>query len=161
MHERPQAALFHALRELGYRITADRDHLPAEIRGEGPRAAACHISIEESSQFASALLLCAQAGGWKVNLAGEALEGRRLRRHDPRIDRQAFPHAGGTFQIEPDASSASYFLAADWLAGGLPGMSVNVAAFPHLELADRRRLPRNSFPCPNAFPAPATSATAS
>ena len=29
MHERPQAALFHALRELGYRIDATNDKLPA------------------------------------------------------------------------------------------------------------------------------------
>jgi 3-phosphoshikimate 1-carboxyvinyltransferase len=28
---------------------------------------------------------------------------------------KAFPHGGGTFQIEPDASSGGYFLAADWV----------------------------------------------
>ena len=67
MHERPQAALFQALRELGYRVESPNDKLPALIHGAGPRAAKCRVSIEESSQFASALLLCAgsrrMAGG--------------------------------------------------------------------------------------------------
>ena len=38
MHERPQAALFQALRELGYRIESPNDKLPALIHGAGPRA---------------------------------------------------------------------------------------------------------------------------
>src|SRR5213593_5024615 len=33
MHERPQAALFHALRKLGYQIDAGQDKLPALIHG--------------------------------------------------------------------------------------------------------------------------------
>src|SRR6266850_5199428 len=37
MHERPQAALFQALRELGYRIDSTNDKLPALIHGGGPR----------------------------------------------------------------------------------------------------------------------------
>ena len=35
MHERPQAALFQALRELGYRIDSPNDRLPAMIHGAG------------------------------------------------------------------------------------------------------------------------------
>ena len=38
MHERPQAALFQALRELGYRVDSPNDRLPAVIHGTGPRA---------------------------------------------------------------------------------------------------------------------------
>src|SRR5580693_6991632 len=60
MHERPQAALFKALRELGYRIDSPNDKLPATIFGTGPREGKCTVSIEESSQFASALLLCSK-----------------------------------------------------------------------------------------------------
>ena len=129
MHERPQGALLHALRELGYRIEADRDHLPAVIHGTGPRAARCKISIDESSQFASALLLCAAAGDWTVKLTGEALEDAAY----VAMTRQliaTFPREGGKFQIEADASSASYFLAADWLFGRQPGTRIEVAAFP-------------------------------
>src|SRR5439155_3693125 len=65
MHERPQAALFSALRELGYRIESPNDKLPAVIYGVGPKSGKCRVSIEESSQFASGLLLCAQVGGWE------------------------------------------------------------------------------------------------
>src|SRR5581483_3763499 len=38
MHERPQAALFHALRELGYRVESEQgnDKLPARIVGASP-----------------------------------------------------------------------------------------------------------------------------
>jgi 3-phosphoshikimate 1-carboxyvinyltransferase len=37
MHERPQAALFEALRGLGYRIDDTGGKLPAVIHGGGPR----------------------------------------------------------------------------------------------------------------------------
>src|ERR1043166_2718161 len=65
MHERPQAALFKALRELGYRVDSANDRLPATIVGPDarqrvPTTRSCVVSLEESSQFASALLLCAK-----------------------------------------------------------------------------------------------------
>src|SRR5204863_8474735 len=41
MHERPQAALFQALRELEYRIESPNDKLPAVIYGAGPKAGKC------------------------------------------------------------------------------------------------------------------------
>ena len=114
MHERPQAALFKALRELGYRIDSPNDKLPALIFGTGPRPAKCRVGIEESSQFASALLLCAEVGRWQVEVTGQSAE------ESPYVAMTAkliktFPEAGGTFQIEPDASSASYFWAAGFL----------------------------------------------
>ncbi len=115
MHERPQAALFHALRELGYRIDSPNDRLPAVIHGRGPRAGQCRVSIEESSQFGSALMLCARAAGWRVSVTGEnAEESAYLRMTSELI--KVFPRTGGTFRIEPDASSGSYF----WAAGALP-----------------------------------------
>ena len=129
MHERPQAPLFHALRELGYRIHAERDHLPAVIHGAGPRPGVCKISIDESSQFASALLLCAKAGGWIVKLSGDALEDAAYVAMTRELI-ATFPHEGGDFQTEADASSASYFLAVDWLFERRPGSHVKVAAFP-------------------------------
>jgi 3-phosphoshikimate 1-carboxyvinyltransferase len=110
MHERPQAALFEALRELGYRIDSENDKLPAIIHGVGPLSGKCQVSIEESSQFASALLLCAKTGGWQIEVVGYNSE------ESPYITMTeklivAFPHSGGSFEIEPDASSASYFFA--------------------------------------------------
>jgi len=127
MHERPQAPLFAALRALGYRIDSAHDRLPADIHGSGPRPAACRIDISESSQFASALLLCAAAGGWEVELAGDSEQEAPY----VAMTRQlvaAFPRDGGAFQIEADASSASYFYAANWLLQ--PHARIGVAAFP-------------------------------
>jgi 3-phosphoshikimate 1-carboxyvinyltransferase len=111
MHERPQAALFKALRELGYRIDSANDKLPAIIYGTGPRAGKWTVSIEESSQFASALLLCANVGGWRVEVVGENAEESPYVAMTAKLI-EAFPKAGGSFQIEPDASSGSYFWAA-------------------------------------------------
>jgi 3-phosphoshikimate 1-carboxyvinyltransferase len=124
MHERPQAALFKALRELGYRVDSPNDKLLATIFGGRADPALrdqdarqrvptrnCTVSIEESSQFASALLLCAKTGGWKVEIVGEnAEESPYVAMTSKMIE--VFPHRGGKFQIEPDASSGSYFWAA-------------------------------------------------
>ncbi len=74
MHQRPQEALFNALRELGYCIDSVNDKLPATVHGTGPREGTCCVSIAESSQFASALLLCAKVGSWHVNVVGENAE---------------------------------------------------------------------------------------
>jgi 3-phosphoshikimate 1-carboxyvinyltransferase len=126
MHERPQAALFGALRELGYRVESPNDRLPALIYGGGPRAASCRVSIGESSQFASALLLCAQAGGWQVEVSGQNAEESPYVAMTRKLIAM-FPRGGGQFPIEPDASSASYFLAAGCLA---PGGVVVIRAGP-------------------------------
>jgi len=114
MHERPQAPLFKALRQLGYRIESANDNLPALIHGAGPRPAPCRVSINESSQFASALLLCAGAGKWQVALSGENAEESPYVAMTSKLV-AAFPKSGGGFQIEPDASSGSYFWAAGFL----------------------------------------------
>lgn len=119
MHERPQAALFSALRQLGYRIDATNDRLPAVIHGGGPRAGSCEVSIAQSSQFASALLLCATAGGWDVRVCGEnSDESPYVRMTEELL--QVFPCNGGSFAIEPDASSGSYFWGAAQLLIGSP-----------------------------------------
>ena len=153
MHERPQAALFQALRELGYRVDseANNDKLPVRIYGEGAERGsmsrstsetqkgvadiadvpageaaaghgpalrpqrACRVSIAESSQFASALLLSADVGEWRVEVVGEnADESPYVTMTSKLMD--AFPKKGGIFQIEPDASSGSYFWAAQEIA---------------------------------------------
>ena len=140
MHERPQGALFAALRELGYSIASPNDKLPAVISGSGPRPGArCRVRIEESSQFASALLLAAGRGGWHVTVEGESAE------ESPYVQLTsaivgAFPADGGDFAIEPDASSASYFWGADWLlrsseirvAGWMTASSQIDARFPEV-----------------------------
>ena len=115
MHERPQEALFSALRQLGYLVDSNTDRLPATIQGDGAHPdAACRVRINASSQFASALLLAATRGQWRVTIEGEDAEESPYVRLTSDII-AAFPSGGGTFDIEPDASSASYFWGADWL----------------------------------------------
>lgn len=127
MHERPQAALFAALRELGYRIESPNDRLPAVIHGAGPRPGRCRVSVAESSQFASALLLAGRVGGWEITVTGDNAEEQPYVEMTRQLVR-AFPEAGGRWEIEPDASSGSYFWAADWLLGGRG--RVRVARWP-------------------------------
>ncbi|MEI9963069.1 MAG: 3-phosphoshikimate 1-carboxyvinyltransferase [Limisphaerales bacterium] len=139
MHERPQAALFQALRELGYHVESENgnDRLPVKIYGHesfsdhkrivepfipkyqemltSEKPQSCKVSIEESSQFASALLLCAKVGNWKIEVVDENAEESPYVAMTLKL-MEAFPKNGGTFQIEPDASSGSYFWAADLLA---------------------------------------------
>ena len=120
MYDRPQKALFKALRELGYRIETEygNDRLPAFIEGSGPAPGAkCKVSIEKSSQFASALLLCSKVGEWTVKVEGENAEESPYVAMTSKM-MEVFPHKGGKFQIEPDASSGSYFWAA-----GVPELS--------------------------------------
>lgn len=145
MHERPQAALFSALRQLGYRIDSPNDRLPATIYGPGAireRGLAeanglrtCTVSIEESSQFASAMLLCSAIGGWNVKVIGENAEESPYVRMTIEM-LKLFPSQGGEFQIEPDASSASYFLALDAILGSstAPSGLIRVANWPSSDL---------------------------
>src|ERR1035437_3951116 len=141
MHERPQAALFKALRELGYRVDSPNDKLPATIFGRADPALrdqdarqrvptrGCTVRIKESSQFASALLLCAKTGGWKVEIVGENAEESPYVAMTSKL-MEVFPHRGGNFQIEPDASSGSYFWGAGWLFQDRESYPINVADWP-------------------------------
>jgi 3-phosphoshikimate 1-carboxyvinyltransferase len=112
MHERPQASLFQALRQLGYRIDSANDKLPAVIHGVGPKAGKCRVSVDESSQFASALILSGEIGQWQVQIEGANTEELPYVEMTRQLAK-ALPKNGGIFPIEPDASSGSYF----WAAG--------------------------------------------
>jgi 3-phosphoshikimate 1-carboxyvinyltransferase len=155
MHERPQAALFQALRGLGYRIDSANDKLPAIIYGTGPRKGSCVVSIEESSQFASALVLGAKIGGWQVRVTGEnAEESPYLAMTHKLIG--VFAANSGKFQIEPDASSGSYFWGAGWLCSngvavghaGRMGHSVMVLHWPLSDWQIDSKFP-NFLPLPD------------
>jgi 3-phosphoshikimate 1-carboxyvinyltransferase len=124
MHERPQGELFHALRRLGYRIDSENDNLPAVFHGTGPNEAACTVSLNESSQFASALLLSAGAGKWIVDFAGARLDEAPYVQMTQELIK-VFPEDGGEFAIEPDASSGSYFWGVNCIHEG-----VEVANWP-------------------------------
>ena len=126
MHQRPQASLLQALRSLGYRVDAPGDRLPAVIHGTGPRPGAARVSVAESSQFASALLLPGRVAGWEVGVSDANPDELPYVEMTRRLV-EAFPHGGGEFRIEPDASSGSYF----WGAARLLGRNrVEVARWP-------------------------------
>jgi 3-phosphoshikimate 1-carboxyvinyltransferase len=150
MHERPQLELLAALRALGYAIDAPTDRLPLVVHGAGPRPGRAEVSVRQSSQFASALLLAGARGGWQVEVVGE--------NHDeqPYVEMtrgllRAFPPAGGDFAIEPDASSGSYFWGAGWLLGrqaATAGSEVTVAGWPRSGWQIDAEFPRQLPPPP-------------
>ena len=157
MHERPQASLFEALRSLGYQVHSPNDRLPALINGAGPRPGRCRVSIEASSQFASALLLSAAVGGWQVEISGNnSDEASYVAMTSKMVG--AFPKSGGTFQIEPDASSGSYFWALNQLPPPLmdrkehsepPGVDVQTSYLSAITVAD---WPRSHWQIDERFP---------
>jgi 3-phosphoshikimate 1-carboxyvinyltransferase len=84
------------------------------------------VSIAESSQFASALLLAGRTGKWQIEITGENAEESPYVRMTSELIK-VFPHQGGEFQIEPDASSGSYFWAAGFVATLVPGSSDDIS----------------------------------
>ncbi|MEC7882041.1 MAG: 3-phosphoshikimate 1-carboxyvinyltransferase [Verrucomicrobiota bacterium] len=129
MHERPQASLLQALRDLGYSIDSENDKLPITIHAGGPISGTCRVSIEESSQFASALLLLSKVGGWKIEIDGELGEKSPYVAMTSRLI-ERFPSQGGRWRIEPDASSGSYFWAAGHILSMDNGLPVQVVHWP-------------------------------
>ena len=142
MHERPQAALFEALRALGYAIDAPSGRLPA--RGARAGTAAGPDPGQRGRELA--VRLGPVAGGAGGRLAGRHRGGERRRaplRGDDRRPGAGLSPGGGAFVIEPDASSGSYFQAAGFLLADNPatrGSRVVVQGLAHLGLADRRRV---------------------
>ncbi|MED5279267.1 MAG: hypothetical protein VYD86_09110 [Verrucomicrobiota bacterium] len=129
MHERPQAALLQALRELGYRIDSENDRLPVTIHGQGPSGGSCRVDIAMSTQFASALLLGARIGRWQIGIDGEqGAASPYVAMTSSLID--VFPSRGGSFAIEPDASGGSYFWAAGHILSEAGSLPVQVARWP-------------------------------
>jgi 3-phosphoshikimate 1-carboxyvinyltransferase len=127
MSERPMAELFNALRQLGAGIDGDR--LPATIHARGLRRdLRVTVSASESSQFASALRLL----DVPVQMAesGEALAYVEM---TERMKQGFTPD----YAIEPDLSSASYFVAAGQVTGG----RVMVRGWPDKSLQVDGRFP--------------------
>ncbi|MGV3756240.1 MAG: 3-phosphoshikimate 1-carboxyvinyltransferase [Verrucomicrobiota bacterium] len=132
MHERPQASLFEALRQLGCRIDSANNKLPAVIHGSGPKAGSCAVSVDESSQFASALILSGEIGQWQVQIVGANHEELPYVEMTRQLVK-AFPRQSGVFSIEPDASSGSYFWAAETTVAQWPKSGWQIdAEFPKL-----------------------------
>ena len=147
MRRRPMQGLLAALRVLGAEIRcAGREgFLPLEIRARGLRGGAVTLDASESSQMLSALLMMAPlaaqpleiglAGGvrWPfVQMTARLMEDfgqppLERRGPDRLLAAAATPYRRPTagYEVEPDATAASYFLALPLVAGGrlaLPGL---------------------------------------
>jgi 3-phosphoshikimate 1-carboxyvinyltransferase len=162
MHERPQAPLLEALRALGCEIEAPGGKLPAVFHAAGPRPGRASISVGESSQFASALLLAAPVAGWEIEVTGANADELPYVEMTRALQR-SFPAAGGAFVVEPDASSGSYLWAAGWLLdrpGPTAGSRVTVRNGRARAGRSTPSSPATS-PCPRPCRASATWGTAS
>ncbi len=134
---RPMGPAIAALRALGCTVTEDGDagHLPIRVGGGPVAGGAVEVAGEVSSQFLSGLLLAGPAfpEGLAVRLTTSLVSepyvdmtahvlarfGATIERPDPRTFVVAGTgYQGGGFAVEPDASAASYLLAAAAITGG-------------------------------------------
>lgn len=131
---RPIGPLLDGLRSLG--IAVDGEYLPFRIIGSGiPAGGVVEIDASASSQFVSGLLLSAAryTDGVTVRHVGDSLPSmphitmtvEMLRAAGVRVDVSENqwrvhpgPIRGGTWDIEPDLSNATPFLAAAAVTGG-------------------------------------------
>ncbi len=137
MRQRPIGDLLRALRQLGIeaRCELDSDCPPIVITSQGLSGGIAEIDAHLSSQYLSALLMaapCAQ-GPVEIRLTGPLVSepyidmtlgvmarfGITVDTSQPGIYHIAPQHYKGTvYEIEPDASAASYFFAAAAITGG-------------------------------------------
>jgi 3-phosphoshikimate 1-carboxyvinyltransferase len=138
MRQRPIADLVEALSALGCDVCdVDRNGCPPlAIRAKGIRGGECVVTGKNSSQYISSLLLAAPCSerGVTVRTGGEVsskpyidMTLRMMEQFGARVERDGYRkfkvnptgyRSPGRFGVEPDASSASYFLAAAAIAGG-------------------------------------------
>ena len=137
MRARPMGSSFEALAMLGARVDAEVDgHLPATIVAPGPGAGTtASVPGDVSSQFLSGLLLVGPClpGGLRLELTTELVSrpyvdltlavmaafGARVDRPDDATFVVApTGYRARTYAVEPDASAASYPLAAAAICGG-------------------------------------------
>ncbi len=138
MHERPIGDLLVALGSLGANVASEQgNHCPPVIvRGSGARGGMASVRGDISSQFLSGLLMAAPYAAAPITLMVEGTLVSRpyvemtlavMRsfgvkvRVDEQFTRFDIPHAtyhGVDYEIEPDASAASYFFAAAAITGG-------------------------------------------
>lgn len=138
MRERPMGDLPAVLAAAGasFRFAGEPGHLPFEIHAAGLPAGRIEMSAAHSSQPVSALLLCAPAAAGATTIVVDGpvpsepfidLSVRVMRDFGVEVGR---PHPGvfeigaeagyrgRDYHVEPDATNASYFLAAAAVTGG-------------------------------------------
>lgn len=144
MRERPIQDLLDALGMLGASVTATGGRPPVTVEARGLRGGRAVVRGDVSSQFVSALLMAAPYADGDVEVV---VEGRLvgapyvemtlavMEAFGVEVDRDGLRrfrvsagqrYRGREYAVEPDASSAAYFLAAAAITGGrvaVPGLS--------------------------------------
>ena len=136
-HGRPIADLLDALRQIGVsaRTQFENGHLPVIIEADGLIGGKARLDVSKSSQFLTALLLIAPYA--KKGMEIEVIGNREMPYIDitltvmtafgVQVTNDGYKHfkieSGQQYQprvynIEPDASNASYFFAAAAITGG-------------------------------------------
>jgi 3-phosphoshikimate 1-carboxyvinyltransferase len=135
LRRRPLALLLDALRAQGARTDpVDAGALPLTLRAGGLAGGSLRLPGDTSSQFISALLMAAPLGRAPLDLRVDRLVSRPYVSMTLRMmeefgagagptadDRFTIPpgaYTGRVYDVEPDASTASYFLAAAAATGG-------------------------------------------
>jgi len=144
MRERPVADLVDAMRGLGagVKYAGEGGRFPLVVEGGGLRGGTVRVRGGKSSQFVSGLLMAAPYAGEPVTLE---IEGRKdwpyvgitadvmrdfgvevgIEDSFRRLTVEPGAYAAKEYAVEPDASAASYFLAAAAVTGGwmrIPGL---------------------------------------
>lgn len=147
MRQRPIADLVEALKRLGTEVRCElgTECPPVLVRGNGLRGGRVSVAADLSSQYTSALLMIAPCADTAVDLQ---LEGTVVSQPYIAMTRSVMEHFGvqvdvsrsgvfhvepqhyvaADYQIEPDASAASYFFAAAAITQGevtVDGLSRN------------------------------------
>jgi 3-phosphoshikimate 1-carboxyvinyltransferase len=139
LRRRPMGPTVDALRSLGATVVDGGEgppgHLPLSVDGTTTRGGTVTVPADLSSQFISGLLLAAPLfpEGIDLTMAGDPVSrpyldmtvatmaafGVEVERHGPtRFVVAPSRYEATTYQVEPDASAASYFLAAAAMRGG-------------------------------------------
>jgi 3-phosphoshikimate 1-carboxyvinyltransferase len=142
MRERPVADLVDAMRQLGASVDyAGKDgRFPLAIKGGGLRGGPARFSASKSSQFISGLLMAAPYAKAPVTLYPEGRKewpyvgitaalmrafGVEVVEAKGRFTVEPATYSPRQYEVEPDASGASYFMAAAAATGGrvrIPGL---------------------------------------
>jgi len=147
MRERPIGDLLESLRQFGISVAAElgTDCPPVVLTSDGLRGGTTTVNADVSSQFLSAILMAAPcaASPVEIRLAGEMVSepyvemtwkvmsqfGVNVDHDEPgRYLIRPQSYRGRSYDIEPDASAASYFFAAAAVTGGeitVEGLTAN------------------------------------
>lgn len=154
MRKRPITALVEALSTLGLQVSAPTGCPPVTVQGVGHLGSGrIEVDGSLSSQFVSALLMVAPFGEGSIDVAltGAAIGARgyvdltvaamrtfgaKVEQVDERTWRiQPTRYQATDLAIEPDASAATYFWAAEALTGGKIDLGVPMEAFTQPDAA--------------------------